>query len=69
VTHQLRDAFYVSTHSASRDAAGELQITAAAAAKINEADFVMLKDGVIHFEGSADDLRVSTDPYLNSFLS
>jgi len=69
VTHQLRDAFYVATHSASRDGAGELQIAAAAAAKINEADFVMLKDGGIHFEGSADELRASTDPYLQSFLS
>ncbi len=69
VTHQLRDAFYVATHSASRDGTGELQIASAAAAKINEADFVMLKDGGIHFEGSADELRVSTDPYLQSFLS
>lgn len=69
VTHQLRDAFYLATHSASRDGTGELQIASAAAAKINEADFVMLKDGGIHFEGSADELRVATDPYLQSFLS
>ena len=69
VTHQLRDAFYVATRSASRDASGELQIDTATEAKVNEADFVMLKDGSIHFEGSADELRVSTDPYLQSFLS
>jgi len=69
VTHQLRDAFYVSTHEASRDASGEPQIAAAAAAKVNEADFVMLKDGSIHFEGSADELRASTDPYMQTFLS
>lgn len=69
VTHQLRDAFYVATHSASRNAAGELEMSAAAEAKVNEADFVMLKDGSIHFEGSADELRASTDPYLNTFLS
>ena len=69
VTHQLRDAFYVATRSASRDASGELQIDTATQAKLNEADFVMLKDGGIHFEGSADELRVSTDPYLQSFLS
>ncbi len=69
VTHQLRDAFYVATHSATRNAAGEPEIAAAAAAKIEQADFVMLKDGGIHFEGSADELRASTDPYLNTFLS
>lgn len=69
VTHQLRDAFYVSTHAASRSPGGELEITAADQAKINQADFVMLKDGSIHFEGSADDLRASTDDYMQTFLS
>ncbi len=69
VTHQLRDAFYVATHSASHDAAGEARIATATAAKINEADFVMLKDGTIHFEGSADEVRGSTDPYMQTFLS
>jgi phospholipid/cholesterol/gamma-HCH transport system ATP-binding protein len=69
VTHQLRDAFYVATHSASRGTAGELAIARADQAKIDEADFVMLKDGTIHFEGSADELRASTDPYMQTFLS
>jgi phospholipid/cholesterol/gamma-HCH transport system ATP-binding protein len=69
VTHQLRDAFYVATHQAARDASGEPQISAAAAAKIDQADFVMLKDGSIHFEGSADELRASTDAYMQTFLS
>ena len=69
VTHQLRDAYYIATRSASRDANGELQIDPATEAKVNEADFVMLKDGNIHFEGSADELRGSTDPYLQMFLS
>jgi phospholipid/cholesterol/gamma-HCH transport system ATP-binding protein len=69
VTHQLRDAFYVATHSASRGADGQPLIAPAAEAKINEADFVMLKDGSIHFEGSADELRASADPYMQTFLS
>ncbi|MDP3718485.1 MAG: ATP-binding cassette domain-containing protein [Acidobacteriota bacterium] len=69
VTHQLRDAFYVSTHAASRSSSGELEITAADQAKISQADFVMLKDGTIHFEGSADELRASTDEYMQTFLS
>lgn len=69
VTHQLRDAFYVSTHAASRNRSGELEISAADQAKVSQADFVMLKDGTIHFEGSADELRASTDEYMQTFLS
>ena len=29
----------------------------------------MLKDGVIIFEGNAAELRASTDPYIQTFLS
>lgn len=29
----------------------------------------MLKDGLVHFEGSLADLRASPDPYLRRFLS
>lgn len=68
VTHQLRDAFYVATHGASRAEAGRA-IVAAPSEKIEQADFVMLRDGRIAFEGSADELRASDDPYLRAFLS
>lgn len=68
VTHQLRDAFYVATHGASRAASGET-VVAAAADKVEEADFVMLREGKIVFEGSADELRAADDPYLRAFLS
>ena len=68
VTHQLRDAFYIATHGATRD--GDAHPTVAAtSAKVEEADFVMLRDGEIVFEGSADELRASTDPYIRDFLS
>jgi phospholipid/cholesterol/gamma-HCH transport system ATP-binding protein len=69
VTHQLRDAFYVATHAASRSANGGIQILPATADKLAQADFVMLRDARIVFEGSADDLRSSRDPYLKEFLS
>ena len=69
VTHQLRDAFYVATHEARRDAAGGIEIVEAAEAKIEEADFVMIREGQVAFEGSAADLRRSRDPYLQTFLS
>ncbi len=35
----------------------------------NEADFIMLRDGKIVFEGTADELRATADPYLQAFLS
>jgi len=68
VTHQLRDAFYIATHGAARDDAGHPIVTASPE-KVEQADFVMLKDGKIAFEGSANELRASDDPYLRTFLS
>ncbi len=68
VTHQLRDAFRVATYEAVREG-DQIRIVPADAEKSEEAEFIMLKDGVIHFEGNAGELRASTDPYLRSFLS
>jgi phospholipid/cholesterol/gamma-HCH transport system ATP-binding protein len=69
VTHQLRDAFYVATHMAVRDADGTVRIERATPEKERQAEFLMLRDGVIVFEGGADELRRSTDPYIRNFLS
>jgi phospholipid/cholesterol/gamma-HCH transport system ATP-binding protein len=69
VTHQLRDAFYVATHMASRDAGGHVTIVPATPEKEREAEFMMIRDGLITFEGDADALRHSDDPYLRTFLS
>jgi phospholipid/cholesterol/gamma-HCH transport system ATP-binding protein len=69
VTHQLRDAFYVATHMAVRDAFGQVRVVPATPEKCEEAEFIMLKDGLICFEGTAEELRHSTDPYLQTFLS
>jgi len=69
VTHQLRDAFYIATNRARRGPNGRLEIHSADEAKVEQADFVMLRDAVVAFEGSADDLRRSSDPYLKTFLS
>jgi phospholipid/cholesterol/gamma-HCH transport system ATP-binding protein len=68
VTHQLRDAFRVATHEAIREN-GQIQIVPADAQKAEEAEFIMLKDGGIAFEGHAAELRASRDPYLHTFLS
>ncbi len=69
VTHQLRDAFYVATHMAVREASGTVRVVPATPEKSEEAEFIMLKDGLICFEGTAEELRRSTDPYLQTFLS
>jgi phospholipid/cholesterol/gamma-HCH transport system ATP-binding protein len=69
VTHQLRDAFYVATHMAVRNADGQVEIVRATPEKEREAEFIMIRDGVIIFEGDADALRASTDPYIQTFLS
>jgi phospholipid/cholesterol/gamma-HCH transport system ATP-binding protein len=68
VTHQLRDAFYLATHRAVR-VNGEIRVGLAAADKEREAEFLMLRDGLIVFEGDADALRHSPDAYLKTFLT
>jgi phospholipid/cholesterol/gamma-HCH transport system ATP-binding protein len=68
VTHQLRDAFFVATHEAMRQNS-HIEITQADAQKADEAEFIMLKDGVVCFEGNATELRVSKEPYIRQFLS
>ena len=64
VTHQLRDAFYVATQQAARARDGVVEISAAGQDKLEQADFVMIRDGRVAFEGTADELRHSNDPYL-----
>lgn len=67
VTHQLRDAFYVATRAAVRDD-GRLRFAAASREKAEQAEFIMLRDGLIEFEGSAEEMRRSQDAYVRSFL-
>jgi phospholipid/cholesterol/gamma-HCH transport system ATP-binding protein len=66
VTHQIRDAFYVARHHAVADGAG---------ARILEnegdeerAEFKVLHEGRIYFEGTGAELLASEDAYLREFL-
>jgi phospholipid/cholesterol/gamma-HCH transport system ATP-binding protein len=68
VTHQLRDAFYVAMHEAVRSN-GRIEISEADTAKVDECEFIMLKEGAVLFEGNASELKASSDPYLQTFLS
>ena len=69
VTHQLRDAFWVAEKMAERGSNGKVQIVPATPEKLAQTEFVMLREGLIHFEGTASELRATDDPYLKLFLS
>lgn len=69
VTHQLRDAFWVAEKMAVRGQDGKVRIVPATPEKLAQTEFVMLRDGLIHFEGTASELRATLDPYLELFLS
>ena len=69
VTHQLQDAFYVATHQAVQDDRRSFSITAADDTTAEEAEFIVLKDGLVFFEGHAAELRAAQDPYLRTYLS
>ena len=68
MTHQLRDAFYVATHAAARQD-GHVRIAPATPPKSDEAEFIMLRDGRIVFEGNASELRGAAehDEYVGRF--
>lgn len=67
VTHQIRDAFYVATHSAA-SSDGHVTIGAAEEATARRAEFLVLHDGRISFEGTAAELLASQDAYLREFM-
>ena len=69
VTHQLRDAFWVAQHTAVRGANGQTQIVPADPEKEREAEFMMIRNGLVVFEGDARELKASRDPYIREFLS
>jgi ABC-type transporter Mla maintaining outer membrane lipid asymmetry ATPase subunit MlaF len=46
-----------------------VNIVPASPDKEQEAEFIMLREGLIVFEGDATELRDSADPYLKTFLS
>ncbi|HKY19881.1 MAG TPA: ATP-binding cassette domain-containing protein [Vicinamibacterales bacterium] len=68
VTHQLPDAHYIASHEAVQQNGG-VAIVAADPVKAEEAEFVMLADAKVYFEGTFAELRAATDPYLKKFLS
>lgn len=68
VTHQLPDAHFIASHQAVQQN-GRVAIIAAPPQKAEEAEFLMLADAKVYFEGTFAALRASNDPYLKKFLS
>jgi phospholipid/cholesterol/gamma-HCH transport system ATP-binding protein len=68
VTHQLPDAHFIASHEAVQQN-GRVAIIAAPPQKAEEAEFLMLADAKVYFEGTFAALRASSDPYLKKFLS
>lgn len=66
-THQIRDAFYVATHQAVQSPDG-VKVVTAEDPNTTPAEFMVLHEGRILFEGHATELLASEDPYLKEFL-
>lgn len=67
VTHQIRDAVYVATHEAVQKN-GSLTIREVDAEGDDLVEFLVLRDGRIHFAGSRHELLAASDSYLKEFL-
>jgi phospholipid/cholesterol/gamma-HCH transport system ATP-binding protein len=69
VTHQIRDAFYIAKHEAVQTGE-QIEIKDADEAKAAQTAFMVLHEGRIEFEGTADELLAaqSQDAYLREFL-
>jgi phospholipid/cholesterol/gamma-HCH transport system ATP-binding protein len=68
VTHQIRDAYYIATHEASRTA-GEVHIADVGESKPDLAHFMVLHEGGILFRGSASELLANDNEYVKEFLA
>ncbi len=66
-THQIRDAFYIATHVATKTPEGA-RIESTDNPDATNAEFMVLHEGRIHFQGNAAELLASDDPYLKEFL-
>jgi len=67
VTHQIRDAVYIATHEAVRESGG-VRFEKVDVSRADEVRFMVLHEGRLHFEGSAEELLSSSDPYLREYM-
>ena len=69
VTHQLRDAFNVARTFVFRENGEFVFRRLEDTALLAGTEFLMLREGQVHFQGSARELESSRDPYVRAFLS
>ena len=67
VSQQIRDAFYIATHKTVKHADGRLEVVDEGT-EAAHAEFMVLHEGRIIFQGGAAELLASPDPYLQRFL-
>jgi phospholipid/cholesterol/gamma-HCH transport system ATP-binding protein len=69
VTHQLRDAFNVARTFVFKDDGEYGYSRVDDLGLLAGTEFLMLREGRVHFEGTPHELSASGDPYLRDFLS
>src|SRR5262245_12051687 len=69
VTHPLRDAFNVARTFMSREDGDFGYRRVDDLRTVGGTEFLLLREGRVHFEGTAHELQTSPDPYIREFLS
>ena len=67
VSQQIRDAFYIATHKTVRDN-GSMHVVTAEESDAVSAEFMVLHEGRIVFQGGAAELLADKNEYLQRFL-
>lgn len=68
VTHRLQDAFIMATHAFNMDK-NRMQPVPEGSYRNLRTNFIVLRDGLLYFQGDAAELVNSTDEYLREYLS
>jgi len=68
VTHRLQDAVVLATHYFDRESNQMLPVEPGTERNLHTS-FAVLRDGRVIFDGSAEDLARSGDPYLHEYIS
>ncbi len=69
VTHQLRDAFNVARTFMAREDREFVPKSVDDLSTLEGTEFMMLREGVVEFRGTPQELQTSEDPYIREFLS
>lgn len=67
VTHRIQDAFAMANYRFDGQTGGLVQVNGSQAS-VAATNFVVLREGNIHFQGNPQSLQETADPYLKKFL-